>query len=355
MAVALISLGASQAASYYIGTTLAYGAFAGAVAGALVGGLVAGAMADPVSEPELNSTAGMSSALANKRSNNAPLPLVYGSRRMGGTVVHLDVTTDPETQIRRIILRPDIEYFAEEYEAGRGHWTPPPPNNVTWHPFDEVKDHYRLPASGATKQQAIDAWRARYGSPYIYEDTHETADFGALPGNEYLHIILAVCEGEIGGFDDIYLNDVNINDGKFDGYAEVHTHNGSDGQGADGTAVSQIDGWTSQHKLSGVAYVYVKLKYNADAFPNGLPAITCDIDGQEVYDPRSGSTSFSRNPAVCIRDYLTNDRYGRGIDTSLIDDTTFNAAANYCDENVTIGGSSKNRYELEGIDYSCCP
>jgi hypothetical protein len=41
--------------------------------------------------------------------------------------------------------------------------------------------------------------------------------------------------------------------------------------------------------------------------------ITADIDGRTLYDPRTGLTAFSRNPALAIRDYLTNTRYGRGV------------------------------------------
>ena len=64
--------------------------------------------------------------------------------------------------------------------------------------------------------------------------------------------------------------------------------------------------WTQDHKLQGTAYVYIRLEFEADAFPNGVPDISCIIKGKKVYDPRSSATAWSDNPALCIRDYLTS-------------------------------------------------
>lgn len=50
------------------------------------------------------------------------------------------------------------------------------------------------------------------------------------------------------------------------------------------------------------------------------------------------------NPALCIRDYLLSDVYGPGISESLIDETSFEAIANYCD--ATEGGGT--RYTCNG-------
>ena len=55
--------------------------------------------------------------------------------------------------------------------------------------------------------------------------------------------------------------------------------------------------------------------------------------GKKVFDPRTGLTSFSSNPALCIRDYLLSD-YGLGAALDEIDEASFIAAANLCDEPV---------------------
>ena len=167
--------------------------------------------------------------------------------------------------------------------------------------------------------------------------------------NEYLHLVTVLAEGEINSVENIYLNDTLSTDSKFSGYVETTVHYGSDSQTADSNLVSRISGWTSSHRLRGVAYIYTRLKYDQDVFPGGVPTITADVKGIKVYDPRSSTTAWSENPALCIRDYLTNDRYGRGIDSALIDDTSFSAAANYCDEIIEIGGASIKRYTANGV------
>jgi hypothetical protein len=131
--------------------------------------------------------------------------------------------------------------------------------------------------------------------------------------------------------------------------AEAYIHTGADNQTADTYLQDRVSAWTSAHRLQGTAYVYLRLTYDQEMFPGGIPTITADVKGVKVYDPRTSTTAWSDNPALCIRDYLTNTRYGRGIDSSLIDDTSFSAAANYCDELVTIGGESIKRYTLNGV------
>ena len=203
-----------------------------------------------------------SGMLVNKQSNNAPIPVVYGQRKIGGTRVFIEATGD---------------------------------------------------------------------------------------NNDYLHVVLAVSEGEINSFENIYLNDVISTDERFDDVLDLYTHLGATNQTADTNLVADVNNWTTDHKLQGTAYIYAKLKFDQDAYPQGLPTITADVKGVKVYDPRTSTTAWSDNPILCIRDYLTNTRYGRGIESSLIDTASFNAAANYCDENVTIGGVSKARYTCNGV------
>ena len=68
---------------------------------------------------------------------------------------------------------------------------------------------------------------------------------------------------------------------------------------------------------------------------SGSATISCIVEGRQVWTP--GGVQFSRNPAWIIRDYLTNTRYGLGIPESRIDDDSFEAVADYCDELVTGG------------------
>jgi predicted phage tail protein len=97
----------------------------------------------------------------------------------------------------------------------------------------------------------------------------------------------------------------------------------------------------------------VRLKWDATAFPRGMPVVTADVQGQLVYDPRDATTKFSNNPWLCIRDYLTSTRYGVKAASSMIDDTTFSAEANYADQAVSVptssGSTTQARYTCDGI------
>jgi hypothetical protein len=153
-------------------------------------------------------------------------------------------------------------------------------------------------------------------------------------GNEYLHLVLVLSEGPVTAIDNVYLDDVLSTDAKFTGLLTVTKHLGTPGEAADAALTADVPKWTSDCKLSNCAYLYVKLKYDRNAF-SGLPTITADVRGRTLYDPRDGQTRYSNNPALVIRDYLSNAIYGRGIASSAIDDTSISAAANACDIRIT--------------------
>jgi hypothetical protein len=116
-----------------------------------------------------------------------------------------------------------------------------------------------------------------------------------------------------------------------------------------------LDGrWTSDHKLSGIAYVYVRLTWDTEKYPSGIPNISAVIKGKKVLDTRTSTTAYSANPALCLRDYLTDSALGMGMDATEIDVTSINAAANICDEQVeilpiTVPANYENRYECNGV------
>ena len=133
----------------------------------------------------------------------------------------------------------------------------------------------------------------------------------------------------------------------------IKKHLGTDTQQADADLVSEVPQWTTAHTLSGISYLYVKLKYDADVFPNGIPNISAEIKGKKVLDFRTGSTAFSANPALILYDYLSDTRYGLNISTDNIDTTSFTTVADICDENITLSaGGTEKRYEAHGIIYS---
>ena len=185
--------------------------------------------------------------------------------------------------------------------------------------------------------------------------------------NKFLHLVLAIAEGEVSQLHQVYINDVALynTDGsinnKFRGgddnraYIKVNFHTGADDQVADSDLIAATSLWDSTCTLSGICYAYVRLEYDTEVWSSGLPIINFDISGKKIRDIRNtaddanGLYRFSNNPALCIRDYLTNTRYGRSIATSDIDDTSFTTAANYCDETITIDETDQLRYACNGV------
>jgi len=163
--------------------------------------------------------------------------------------------------------------------------------------------------------------------------------------NIYLYMVLAICEGEIHSIGDVYINDVLSTDSKYSGLLTINKYTGTDNQAADSTLVNANIGWNSAHKLSGVAYLAIRFKWDQDAF-GSIPTVHAIVQGKKIYDSRTSATATvanSSNPALCLRDYLTNSRYGKGLAASFIDDTLFNAAANKCDALVTSYTGSSNQ------------
>lgn len=87
---------------------------------------------------------------------------------------------------------------------------------------------------------------------------------------------------------------------------------GTDNQSADGTMTTAFpSAWTSLHRGRGVAYGVFELTLDQDIY-QGIPAITAEVEGAKVLDPRASSVtySWSRNPALQALDYLLNPIYG---------------------------------------------
>jgi hypothetical protein len=130
----------------------------------------------------------------------------------------------------------------------------------------------------------------------------------------------------------------------------IKRYYGTTTQTADPDLVSETSGltenegrWTTSHRLQGIAYLYVRFKYSQDAFPNGVPTVSVTAKGKKVYDPRTATTVWSDNPALCLRDYLSS-AYGLAQPNTRIDDTAVTTAANICDELV----SGEKRYTCNG-------
>ena len=200
----------------------------------------------------------------------------------------------------------------------------------------------------------------------IYGETRVSGVLGfaeSTNDDKYLHLVIMIASHEVNSIGQIYVNDTAITiDGsgnctaptQYANLIRIKKHLGASDQSADTDLIADSNGkWTSDHKLSGIAYIYARLEFDADAFPNGLPNISAIVQGKKLYDPRTSSTAYSTNTALAIRDYLTDNIYGFGASNSEIDDTSFTTAANVCDENVTLSaGGTEKKYTINGTFQS---
>jgi len=204
--------------------------------------------------------------------------------------------------------------------------------------------------TGAALDHQIIYGKTRVGGVRVYDSTTGT-------GNEFLHRVIVFTGHEIESYEDIYLNDEVVTlDGngnvtspsRYDGFVTIKKYFGTSTQTADtdliaATATLTDGKWTTFHRLQGIAYLYVKFKYNQDAFPNGVPSVSAIIKGKKVYDPRTATTAWSENPALCLRDYLTSD-YGLNQGANRVDDSLVSIAADICEETV----EGEDRYTCNG-------
>jgi hypothetical protein len=170
--------------------------------------------------------------------------------------------------------------------------------------------------------------RCRVGINRVFRDFSDT-------DNEYLHVVGTIGEGEIEGVvqvdgtDQIWLGDTLINDALFSGLVSYEIFTGTSNQDICTTLKTAIPTWDEY--MPNTAYIYMKLKHDSNVF-HGLPQITVLIDGVKVYNPSTGVTEYSNNPALCARDFIVRSsrRGGMGFSSSRLDESTFTAAATYC-------------------------
>jgi hypothetical protein len=181
--------------------------------------------------------------------------------------------------------------------------------------------------------------------------------------NEFLNMVITLTGHQVTGIPAMYFDGVQVpvdvngdGTGKYaadaSGVAFVHWEKklGAPGEPAFPGLIAQAPSqWTANHRQDGCASCYVRLKWNATLFPNGAPTITFDILGKPVFDPRTGLTAYSEDPALCFRDYLTDPAIGLAEASTSVDDTLVIAAANICDQSVALrAGGSEAQFACNG-------
>ncbi|MEK9917981.1 MAG: hypothetical protein VW496_01185 [Pelagibacteraceae bacterium] len=207
---------------------------------------------------------------------------------------------------------------------------------------------YTVAQISPASDHAVIYGQSRIGGVVVYKEVTN--------GNKYLHMVVALAGHECEEITSIYLDDEILtldDDGnatepsKYNGKVRVKGHLGDPNQTADTFLIDESDGkWTADHRLRGICYVYIRLQFDADSFPNGEPAMSFLVKGKKVYNPNTDTTAWSDNSALCLRDYLASNY---GLNTTDIDDTLFSAAANICDEDIDLdAGGTEKRYTTHG-------
>ena len=239
-----------------------------------------------------NSDINARGVLVNKFSANAHIPIVYGTRKVGGNVIFVETSgTDNEFLYMAIIVSEG-----------------------------EIED--------ITK---------------IFVNDNEVTFDGDIANNTQRSVASSDSN--------FFKADPNVEGSSAASLITIEPHYGTDDQSAS-SLLSGLSSWTSNHRLRGLAYIALKFKWNADAF-GSLPTVNAIVKGRKVYNPNLDSTvtggsgshrkddsttwEYSDNGIYQLLDYLRNDRFGMGIANSYFDSNfaDWQVAGDVCDTNIT--------------------
>ena len=212
--------------------------------------------------------------------------------------------------------------------------------------------------------------RRRVGGTRVFVGTSggDKTQSGNAGKTNFLNMALVMCEGQMGDLKKLYFNDEVIFDGtlthgssitgsndvdgnKYEGTYEIQYFDGRDDQTVSTVLQNSIneDGgdepWTNNHRLRGIAYLAIKLEFNAEKYNGGVPLITAEMDGRKITSTADYSSTVDgadQNPVDVLYDYLTNTRFGKGLDgsaTGRIDRTTFTSVRSAIGSFYKINGS----------------
>lgn len=245
--------------------------------------------------------------LLQKYGTGQGMPVIYGSRRVGSTVVYMETKNNKELFVVYALAGHEIDAF----DLGSIEL-----DGRTIDDDNVYRQGYDL-SDGTTRIK--------------YRNGSATVSSGTYWGNTTAerNAILA-----------------GANDGS-NARMTFNLHHGTTTQAADPMLEGILTDWTSNHKLTGIAYIAANFEYDTKGMFSGIPNLSIVVKGKKVYDPRkdgsiTGGTGshrsndvstfeWSDNAALCLLDYISNDDYGKGLDltetTGDIDLSSFQTAA----------------------------
>ena len=249
---------------------------------------------------------------------------------------------------------------------------------VGWlYPMPDIPDYGDMQQDLNAKGVLVNKFSANASIPIVYGTRKVGGNVVFLEtsgtDNQYLYMAIILSEGEINDISSIFVNDSQVtfsgdiadntqitvasSDSNFydtensESLITVEPHFGSDSQSAS-SLLSTLTSWTSNHKLSGLAYLAIRFTWNADKF-GSLPVVNAVVQGKKVYNPNldgtktggsgshredtSSTWEYSDNPVYQLLDYLRNDRFGMAIPNSYFDSNyaDWQTAGDVCDTNIT--------------------
>jgi len=212
-------------------------------------------------------------------------------------------------------------------------------------------------ARGATSSAQVVYGQVRKGGVVTFlESTGEN--------NKILHQIIVLAAHEVEEIGDIYINDEvvtmsneDVTSEPYNGFLKIYKHIGNQVDAESNFANSTSDlsdtlhaetSATSDFVGKGLAYLYCRFTYDQNAYANGLPTITAVVKGKKIVKTSNGteqSAVYTSNAAWVIRDFLTSSY---GLNDDQIDYTSFEAAADVCDETDVLSDGSA-QYQVNGV------
>lgn len=196
--------------------------------------------------------------------------------------------------------------------------------------------------------------------------------------NEFLHKVLTLAGHEIDSYNYAHFDtttitnaqigalsftgsDGRVSSGDFNDHAWIRRYRGTSTDSADRMLIAVDSAAFGNSRARGIAKAALTFKYNTDVYRNA-PVVTFTYQGKRCYDPRLDSSpganptnasyiAWTRNPALCLVDYLMAT-YGGEYESSDIDWDTVVTAANYCDGTVSTPDGSQARYTCNGVLFA---
>jgi len=163
--------------------------------------------------------------------------------------------------------------------------------------------------------------------------------------HEFLWVQSVICQDGIEGvqFVNIDGKPYNLKNEKFSHRLVINNSGGT------AENLATYNGISNSNLFTGCAFSTAVYRLNREEPQyNGIPTTEFFVKGRKVRQvlnnagsySLSGTYTFSNNPALCLLDYMLNNDFGKGLDTSDIDLESFYNAANVCDTTVLTGASA---------------